>query len=210
MTSAHIQWYKSLDSTNNEARRQIDTLDNLSVIAAFGQNAGRGQGSHTWHTTPGKNITATIVLKPENLAARDAILLTQITTLALRAYLHSRGVEARIKWPNDIWVDSRKICGILIENTLDGAMVQSSIIGIGLNINEENWPEHLPNPVSLKELTGKEYSVEEELEGLMKEFCRHAEMISSEDGRKYLESEFANNVFRLPEELERQYEALKR
>ena len=195
----NIIWYNELDSTNNEARRVLDALDNLSVIAAVGQSAGRGQGDHTWFASPGKNITATIVLKPENLSAGDYLFVTRVTTLALLSYLREHGVQARIKWPNDIWVEDRKICGILIENIIDGNRMKACLIGIGLNINEEGWPENLPNPVSLKELTGKEYDVRHELQLLVGQISRHSEMLLSSDGRNYLEQEFARYVFRLPE-----------
>ena len=195
----NIIWYDELDSTNNEARRVLDALDNLSVIAAVGQSAGRGQGDHTWFASPGKNITATIVLKPENLSAGDYLFVTRVTTLALLSYLREHGVQARIKWPNDIWVEDRKICGILIENIIDGNRMKACLIGIGLNINEEGWPENLPNPVSLKELIGKEYDVRHELQLLVGQISRHSEMLLSSDGRNYLEQEFARYVFRLPE-----------
>ena len=197
----NIILYDELDSTNNEARRVLDALDNLSVIAAVGQSAGRGQGDHTWFASPGKNITATIVLKPENLSAGDYLFVTRVTTLALLSYLREHGVQARIKWPNDIWVEDRKICGILIENIIDGNRMKACLIGIGLNINEEGWPENLPNPVSLKELTGKEYDVRHELQLLVGQISRHSEMLLSSDGRNYLEQEFARYVFRLPEGL---------
>ena len=197
----NIIWYDELDSTNNEARRVLDALDNLSVIAAVGQSAGRGQGNHTWFASPGKNITATIVLKPENLSAGDYLFVTRVTTLALLSYLREHGVQARIKWPNDIWVEDRKICGILIENIIDGNRMKACLIGIGLNINEEGWPENLPNPVSLRELTGKEYDVRHELQLLVGQISRHSEMLLSSDGRNYLEQEFSRYVFRLPEGL---------
>ena len=197
----NIIWYDELESINNEARRVLDALDNLSVIAAVGQSAGRGQGDHTWFASPGKNITATIVLKPENLSAGDYLFVTRVTTLALLSYLREHGVQARIKWPNDIWVEDRKICGILIENIIDGNRMKACLIGIGLNINEEGWPENLPNPVSLRELTGKEYDVRHELQLLVGQISRHSEMLLSSDGRNYLEQEFARYVFRLPEGL---------
>ena len=195
-----IKWFAELDSTNNEARRTIEGLDNFSVIATESQTAGRGQGLHTWYATPGRNLTFTVVFRPRGLHARDAILITHITTVSLVSYLESRGVQARIKWPTDIWVGGRKICGILIENVLDGPYVKASIIGIGLNINEEGWPDCLPNPVSLSELTGRKYDIREELEAFYKVFCRHAGMIDGEDGRKMLQEEFGKRVFRLPEE----------
>ena len=199
---SQITWHKSLKSTNTELREHISEYDNLSVVATVEQSAGRGQGDHSWYASPGKNLTFSIVFKPERLNAADALYLSRITTLSLLSYLKNKGVEARIKWPNDIWVGEKKICGILIENILNAQWVESSIIGIGLNLNEENWPEELPNPVSLHELTGKLYDIKAELAEFHKEFCRHAQMLDSEDGKNYLCKEFKANGFRLPEGLE--------
>ena len=199
---SQITWHKSLKSTNTELREHISEYDNLSVVATVEQSAGRGQGDHSWYASPGKNLTFSIVFKPERLNAADALYLSRITTLSLLSYLKNKGVEARIKWPNDIWVGEKKICGILIENILNAQWVESSIIGIGLNLNEENWPEELPNPVSLHELTGKLYDIKAELAEFHKEFCRHAQMLDSEDGKKYLCDRFKKKVFRLPEGLE--------
>ena len=196
----YILWLETADSTNSELRRRLDGLDNLSVVAARGQSAGRGQGSHTWHSTPGQNLTFSILYRydgPCVLDAGDAILVTEVTTLALRSYLLERGVEARIKWPNDIWVGERKICGILIENTLEGACIRESIVGIGLNLNETDWPADLPNPVSLRELTGHNYVPEDELAALHKEIRRRFGQLASPDGRKSLQEEFGKYMFRL-------------
>ncbi len=201
METSHITWHNCLESTNSDAKLHIDDYDNLSVCAALSQPKGRGQSDHKWFATPGKNLTFTIILKPDGFVAADALYLTRITTLSLLSYLRRKGIEARIKWPNDIWVGDRKICGILIENTLDGHLVHYSLIGIGLNVNETNWPEYLPNPVSMSELTGKEYDIRVELEEFHKEFCRHEQMYWHDDGKKYLCEEFEKKVFRLSEVL---------
>ena len=198
-----IFWLESTDSTNYALRARLDGLDNLSIIAAKAQTAGRGQGMHTWYATPGRNLTFSILYRFGEacpLVAADAILITQVTTLALRDYLLAHGVEARIKWPNDIWVGDRKICGILIENKLEGASIRESIVGIGLNLNETGWPAELPNPVSLGELTGKRYRLQPELKRLQKAICRRFGLLATPDGRKSLQEEFGKYVFRLHEE----------
>ena len=195
-----IIWLQQAESTNRSIREASSGLDNLSVIAAVEQTAGRGQGTHTWYSTPGKNLTFSLLVRPVQLKAADMILLTCATTLGIRDYLHGHGVEARIKWHNDIWVGDRKICGILIENILDGELIAESIIGIGLNLNEEGWPTDLPNPVSLKELTGKEYDLRRELPSLHSKICRRFALLDSVAGRKELQEEFGKYVFRLHEE----------
>ena len=200
---AHILWLETADSTNSELRKRMAGLDNLSIVAAREQTAGRGQGTHTWFATPGENLTFSILYRFGGacaLAASDALLITQVTTLALRDYLLGRGVSARIKWPNDIWVEDRKICGILIENILEAGQVRESIVGIGLNLNETDWPSELPNPVSLRELTGRRYELEPELASLHKEIRRRFGQLASPDGRCSLQEEFGKYMFRLPEE----------
>ena len=196
---AGIIWLESADSTNSELRRRMGGLDNLSVIAAQSQSAGRGQGSHSWFSTPGKNLTFSMLLRyGDSLEVRDMLLVTCVAALGVRDYLRTHGVEARIKWPNDVWVGDRKICGILIENILDGSRIRESIVGFGVNLNESGWPEDLPNPVSLYELTGKQYDILEELPRLTKEICRRFGQLSFSDGRKSLQEEFGACMFRLP------------
>jgi BirA family biotin operon repressor/biotin-[acetyl-CoA-carboxylase] ligase len=199
-----IRWLDTVESTNDEARKAVGELDNLSVIAARCQTAGRGQGDHTWHSRPGENLTFTVVLKfgceggLAPLAARDVLLITQAVTLALRRYLKGKGVSARIKWPNDIYAGDRKICGILIENILHGPEVAASIVGIGLNLNQTEFPPDLPNPVSLSLLTGKRYDPEKELVRFMRILRECAGKTNTAGGRRYLDRTFNEYMFRLP------------
>ena len=198
-----IIWLQTADSTNKEVRRRMGSLDNLSIIAALTQTAGRGQGTHTWYSRPGTGLTFSLFLRfpPEgvySLNIKDVLLITELTTVSLRDFLLGRGIEARIKWPNDIWVGDRKICGILIENVLDAEMVSSSIVGIGLNVNETSWPSELPNPVSMRQLTGKEYALEAELEELGRELAKKYALLGTAEGRAQLDSEFNRSMFRLP------------
>lgn len=164
----NIIWHNELDSTNSEAARHLTALDNLSVVAARSQTSGRGQGDHTWTSRAGENLTFSIVLKPEGISSKESFIVSQITALSVVRFLDTFGIEAKIKWPNDIYVlgksDGKKICGILIENTFKGEDLISSIIGIGLNINQIEFPSDLPNPVSLRQMTGIEHDLEISLE----------------------------------------------
>lgn len=154
-----IIWLNSVDSTNDEAKRRIPELDNLAVLSAVSQTKGRGQRSNTWLSEPGKNLLMSIVLKyaphgestSDSLAvqAYDQQVISQITSLALVDLLAAHEIEAKIKWPNDIYVGNKKICGILIENTVLGKWMTSSIIGIGLNVNQRSFDAKLPNPTSM-------------------------------------------------------------
>jgi len=197
-----IIWYDVIDSTNSEVARHIDDLDNLSVVAAIEQTAGRGQGDHKWHSRPGENLTFTAVLKFGKegalapLAVRDALYITEIITLALRRLLSSHGIEARIKWPNDIYVGDDKICGILIENRLSGKQVVASIIGVGLNVNQTRFPEDLPNPVSMAVLTQERYDIKELMIELQSHISDAAALSNSTEGRATLDSEFNAHMFK--------------
>ena len=165
-----IKWFNALDSTNDEALRQIDEYDNLSVLSAREQTAGRGQRGNRWLSRPGENLTFSLVYKPAGLRAADQMLLTATATVAVRDYLRSRGISARIKWPNDIYAGDSKICGMLIENGLEGAFIKYSVIGIGLNVNQKEFAPELMNPTSMARLTGKTFSLEEELPCLLSFF----------------------------------------
>lgn len=192
-----IQWLNKTQSTNNELRTKASSLDNLSIIAAYDQTAGRGQGDHTWYSSPNTNILCSVLYRFDKLDANKAIIITQVTTLAILDYLHSKGIEARIKWPNDIWVNNKKICGILIENIIENKLIKYSIVGIGLNINESTWPFELPNPVSLKELTSINYSLENELPLLQTNIARRYSQAIVENMQEELDNEFREKLFRL-------------
>ncbi len=162
MTKKHdILWLETTDSTNDEAGRRISDIDNLSVIAAMEQTSGRGQGEHTWLSKRGMNLLFSIVLKfgEGDLPAKEAFMLSRATSVSLVKFLSAHGIEAWIKPPNDIYVGERKICGTLIENTLRGAWVISSIIGIGLNVNQRNFDVSLPNPTSMVLENEKAYDI---------------------------------------------------
>ena len=173
-----IMWFESIDSTNSEAKRRISDIDNLSVLSALSQSEGRGQKGNKWSSVPGENLTFSIVLKfgaevmnkslvSFQIAAKKQFVLTEITSLSVVEFLSRHGIKAQIKWPNDIYVADRKICGILIENSLRGEHLSSSIIGIGLNVNQRNFDVNLPNPTSIALETGLQEDIKECLEEFM-------------------------------------------
>lgn len=149
-----IIWMERVDSTNDEARRHISDIANLSVVSALSQTDGRGQRGNSWSSEPGKNLLFSIAVrfgsdKVEPIKAYDQFVISEIAALTVVDFLATYGIEAKVKWPNDIYVDDRKICGILIENSLEGSELKHSIIGIGLNINQRNFDVTLPNPTSM-------------------------------------------------------------
>ena len=184
-----IIWLDSIDSTNDEVKRRISDLDNLSVLSALSQTKGRGQGDHIWISEPGSNLLFSIVLKYSSSAdsvqspllsvqAHDQIVISQITALSVVDLLAAHEIEAKIKWPNDIYVGDKKICGILIEHSVRGNWLTSSIIGIGLNVNQRNFDVNLPDPISMVLLdtdSENDYNTRELLDEFMGIFTDYIE-----------------------------------
>lgn len=129
---------ESVDSTNNYTANLINqgNICHGTVILADEQTKGKGQRSAIWHSRAGENITTSIFFTPDNLSVSNQFRLTQFISVAICELLESKNIHALIKWPNDIYVGNRKIAGILIENQLAGDRVKSSIVGIGLNVNQ--------------------------------------------------------------------------
>ena len=178
-----IIWSECVDSTNEEAKRRLSSLDNLSVLSVLSQTKGRGHEGNVWLSEPGANLLFSIVLKFEgedirdsqrrlqvsSVNAYDQFVISQIASISVVDLLAAHEIQARIKWPNDIYVGDKKICGILIENTVKGKWLSSSIIGIGLNVNQRNFDVNLPNPTSMS-LCSEEVQPPFDLKDLLEEF----------------------------------------
>ena len=138
----------------------------MLVAVAEEQTAGRGQRGNSWYSDAGRNLLFSVLTEPPGVSASEAFILSQCTALAIAQTLEGRlsPKEVRIKWPNDIYVAGRKVCGILIENDLQGKRLMRSIIGCGLNVNQTAFPDGLAAPAtSLALETGKE----EDKDGLL-------------------------------------------
>jgi BirA family biotin operon repressor/biotin-[acetyl-CoA-carboxylase] ligase len=171
-----ILWLEETDSTQNVFLGHISEYDNMSVAAAKFQTAGRGQRGNRWLAGKGENLTFSMLLKFGKegfpfLKATDQFRITVAATLGIVSYLDAGGIESTVKWPNDIYIRNRKVCGMLMENQLEGPDIISSVAGIGLNVNQKDFPPQLPNPTSMSLQTGKKYILEDELEKLYVHLC---------------------------------------
>lgn len=175
-----IIWMDEVDSTNSEAVRRLESLDNMSVLAARCQSAGRGKDTHKWITAPGENLTFTIVLKYSYFLAANQMLLSAAAAASVVNFLAGEGISAWVKWPNDVYVETKKICGILIEHRIKGTQLKSSIIGIGVNLNQTVFDPLVPNPTSVALLTGRKLDINEALERFCGIFARKMELVYSE------------------------------
>ena len=166
-------------STNNYATGQVreNEVEEGTVFLAVNQTSGRGQQSNTWESEDGKNLTFSVVLYPDFLEIKDQFLLSKVICLGMEDFLSQFTERVAIKWPNDIYVGDRKICGILIENALMNGCFSSSVVGIGLNINQVQFVSDAPNPVSLSQLTGKAYDLIELLKLLLSKIDYYYRML---------------------------------
>lgn len=167
MNRASILRVKETESTNRDLEKWIrgNVLDNnelpeFYMLMADYQTAGRGQGTNRWHSAPQLNLLASIYFRPPLPASRQFVF-NEYFALAVKECLSCYVKEVMVKWPNDIYVGNKKIAGILIEHSVFGDTLFSTIAGIGLNVNEKEFPDWIPNPTSLALLTGSEFSVEE-------------------------------------------------
>ena len=148
------------DSTNTWVSQHENEVASPAFVYCMEQTAGRGQRGNSWESQPGKNITASVIFHPHNFNASQQFAISEAIALAIVDFLKSLEIDAKIKWPNDIYVGDQKICGILVEHVVTGKNISRTIAGFGININQENFYSDAPNPVSAKILTGKEYNLE--------------------------------------------------
>lgn len=191
-----IKWFDELESTNDELLRHVGDYDNLSVVAAVNQTAGRGQRGNRWLSAPGDNLTFSLLLKPVGLPVREAMALSCWASLAVRDALQGVGVPAVIKWPNDLYVGNRKITGMLVENGLDGADIAWSVVGIGINLNQTEFPGELMNATSVRRLTGRTVDPASFLEIICRDLEGLLPRLETPEGRALLRSEYEKDLFR--------------
>jgi BirA family transcriptional regulator, biotin operon repressor / biotin---[acetyl-CoA-carboxylase] ligase len=162
-TNQNFIFLTEVESTNNYANHLVlsKAAEHGTVVLAQHQKMGKGQQGNSWESEFGKNLLMSIILFPDFLPATKQFYLSKIASLALANFVKSEKAEVSIKWPNDIYVGNSKLAGILIENSIKANHLDSSIIGIGLNLNQERFVSDAPNPVSLKQITGKDYKIEE-------------------------------------------------
>lgn len=195
----HLIEKESLSSTNNtlaELLRMVPDMNEGTVVRAIEQTAGKGQPGNHWESEAKKNITMSLLLRPDFLSIVDHFYISIAMSLGITDYLKSKNIdEVCIKWPNDIYVGDKKICGILIENSIIGHTIDSSIIGIGLNINQEKFLSDAPNPVSLTNITGETYDVPTELNLLCNSLLRRYAMLAN-GNQEILKEEYIARLYR--------------
>lgn len=184
MINYPVPIYLEETTSTNSCLQELCTrnrLDDFACVYTTFQSAGRGQRGNVWESEKGKNLLFSVVVHPDFLEARHQFLLSQITALALEETLSQYTDGITIKWPNDIYWNDKKICGTLIENELAGSRLLRSIAGTGVNLNQERFLSDAPNPVSLKQITGRTYDTDKVLLQILDHFTdRYAQLKSGD------------------------------
>ena len=174
MIDLEVVHIEETDSTNRWMKE--NGKQNDMVVVAEYQTAGRGCGTNSWESERGKNLLCSVFIHPKNFQAKSQFIITQLVSVALcKAIEKFANKPVEIKWPNDIYVGDKKICGVLIENRLEGRRIKDCIIGIGLDVNQTVFVSDAPNPVSIKQLTGRDTDRDELLAAFLDELQRAIE-----------------------------------
>ncbi len=191
------------DSTNRYVNDLCDhasaTPAEYTTVTARFQTSGKGQRGNSWESEAGQNLLFSTVLYPRFIEARRQFVLSQIVSLAVKEELdtHTEGIS--IKWPNDIYWHEKKICGMLIENVLEGTCIGRCILGIGLNLNQTVFCSSAPNPVSLKQITGRNYDAPTVLDGFLHRLHTYYEALRHDENGRFAASiarRYAEALFR--------------
>ena len=188
-----IYHFDTTASTNDDARDE--KYREGDVVWADFQTAGRGQRGHEWHSRKGENLTFSVVLEPTFVPIAKQFSVSEVVALSLVDMLAEYGIDAKIKWTNDIYVGDRKLVGILIEHSLAPTSLRRTIVGVGINVNQTEFDASLPNPVSMAQLLGKELDAEAVLKCFLTHLQRNYELLR-EGGAEALHDRYNALLYR--------------
>ncbi|MDP4289915.1 MAG: biotin--[acetyl-CoA-carboxylase] ligase [Bacteroidota bacterium] len=203
MIGSHIIELEQTTSTNSYAANLLHSGKQIegTVIIACEQTQGKGMDQNVWESEANKNLTFSIILYPDFLDPAEQFRLTEIISLGITDFVKTLlplDGNIKIKWPNDIYIGDRKLCGTLIQNSIIGNKLSESIVGIGLNVNQESFLSGAPNPVSLKQISGINYDLRQSLLGL----CSFINIRYNQLKSKYyakIESDYLSLLYRFDE-----------
>lgn len=198
-----IEYFESLDSTN---KYMFDFISNNEieeglVVVANNQTDGKGNAGTNWESQKDKNLTFSILLKPDFIEAESQFLITQIISLslliALSNYLDENSLS--VKWPNDIYFKNKKLGGILIQNTIKGSKISNSVIGIGINVNQEKYKSDAPNPISIIQIANKSVEREKLLTEILNSINDYYSRLMLFPTKLWLEKQYLEKLYLIDE-----------
>jgi len=194
--------FPKLASTNSFAINSISKNNPIegSVISTDNQTDGKGQIGSLWESEPNMNLTLSLILYPRFILAKNQFLLNQAICLAVRDFVADiTGLSAKVKWSNDIYINDKKVSGILIQNSLSGSNIQSCVAGMGININQTVFLSDAPNPTSFALETSQIYNLKE----IENSLFAHLEFryLQLKNGQyEILQKDYINHLYRYAEE----------
>ena len=189
--NVNVVHYKEVDSTNAEARRlSVEGAESGLVVTAKKQTAGKGRRGRSWESPADENLYLSILLRP-SLEPEKAPMLTLVMAYSVAKALQKEDIQVLIKWPNDLVLSGKKVCGILTEMNLSGAQVEDVIVGVGLNVNTMKFPDELEDKAtSLRKETLRELECGELLQLILKEFDKQYQRFLENQNLEFLQEDY--------------------
>lgn len=201
----NILQYPQLASTNTHLINLLasgEPLEEFSVVITEEQTSGRGQGTNLWSSQGGKNLTFSLLLNPD-IPAMEHFYLNMCVSLGIRDTVDKYTNDVSVKWPNDIYVDDKKICGILIESSIRGGRITRCVAGMGLNVNQKEFDSWIPNPTSIRNECGEENDLPQVLDETIRHIARYYALLKAEKLQD-IKAEYLKHMWR--KDIEADYE----
>ncbi len=195
-----ILHFDEINSTNVFLYDKISENNDISdmVVVAAHQTAGRGMDKNRWESEAGKNLLFSIALNVNFLEAENQFKISQAVSVAIVETLQKIVISDKffIKWPNDIYFGDKKLAGMLIQNTVEGRMMGVSIIGIGLNVNQIEFSKDIPNPISLKMISGRDFDLDNLLNLLVSSIKTKVESLRDKENQNEINEKYVSRSYR--------------
>lgn len=192
--------FDEINSTNVFLYDKISENNDISdtVVVAAHQTAGRGMGENRWESEAGMNLLFSIALNVSFLQAENQFKISQAVSVAILETLQSilPSDNFYIKWPNDIYFGDNKLAGMLIQNTVEGCAMGISVVGIGLNVNQMEFSKDIPNPISLKQISGKDFDLDKVLDMLITNIKKTVESLRFTDSQEEIDRKYTAKSYR--------------
>jgi len=181
----HLLHFKEIDSTNSYLKNTYRLLDNFTFVSTDYQSKGKGREDRVWQSESGENLMFSFLIKNEELIKKSTIL-SILTAVEVSKEIEKYGInQPSIKWPNDVLINDKKVCGILLE----GQVPEYLVIGVGLNVNQKRFPEGLRRPAtSLSLELNEDINLDELKERLFKSIVNNFSNLKIEDCLEYFRS----------------------